>query len=110
VSYDLQHALCLLAGYEPLRAEIADAARPEMSPHGVPRSWHEAMLHEAVALLREYTEAFPAFRSKPQGSPYSDARKEQEADIAREDRTRAVIEKAISLWKMSESAKGAGTK
>jgi hypothetical protein len=42
-------------------------------------------------LLTEYMTEFPAFRAKPLGSPGSDGRKEQEADIAREDRARAVL-------------------
>jgi hypothetical protein len=46
---------------------------------------------ELAALLREYMTEFPAFRAKPEGSPYSDARKEQEADIAREDRARIAL-------------------
>jgi len=46
---------------------------------------------EMSALLAEYMEAFPAFRSKPQGGPNSPARKEQLADIRREDRTREVL-------------------
>ena len=46
-------------------------------------------LEEQLALgqlLREYMTEFPAFRAKPEGSPNSDARKAQRADIAREDR------------------------
>lgn len=46
---------------------------------------------ELAALLREYMTEFPAFRDKPEGSPYSDARKEQEDDIAREDRARFAL-------------------
>lgn len=49
------------------------------------------VIEEMRSLLIEYADNFPAFRSKPQGSPGSDARKEQEADIAREDRVRAVL-------------------
>lgn len=47
---------------------------------------------ELKALLREYMAEFPAFRAKPVGSPHSEARKEQQADIAREDRARAAID------------------
>lgn len=49
------------------------------------------LIEEMRALLIEYADAFPAFRTKPQGSPNSDARKEQLADIRREDRVRAVL-------------------
>lgn len=55
-----------------------------------PKSDHE-LIAEMGELLTEYMTEFPAFRIKPQGSPGSDARKEQEADIAREDRARAVL-------------------
>ena len=46
---------------------------------------------ELAALLREYMTEFPAFRAKPEGSPHSDARREQVDDIAREDRARAIL-------------------
>lgn len=46
---------------------------------------------EMAALLREYMMEFPAFRSKPEGSPGSDARKAQQGDIAREDRVVALL-------------------
>jgi hypothetical protein len=49
------------------------------------------LIEEMRALLTEYMTEFPAFRAKHEGSPGSDARKEQEADIAREDRARAVL-------------------
>ena len=49
------------------------------------------LIAEMRELLTEYMTEFPAFRSKPEGSPGSDARKEQEADIRREDRTLAVL-------------------
>jgi hypothetical protein len=51
----------------------------------------DELIAEMRALLTEYVTEFQAFRAKPQGSPNSDARKEQEADIAREDRARAVL-------------------
>lgn len=46
---------------------------------------------ELGSLLREYMQEFPAFRLKPEGSPNSDARQEQQADIAREDRALALL-------------------
>jgi hypothetical protein len=49
------------------------------------------VIEEMRELLTEYMAEFPAFRAKPEGSPGSDARKEQETDIRREDRTRAVL-------------------
>ena len=51
----------------------------------------DELIAEMRALLAEYMTEFPAFRVKPQGAPHSDARKEQDADIRREDRARAVI-------------------
>jgi hypothetical protein len=50
-----------------------------------------ALIAEMRELLTEYMTEFQAFRAKPEGSPGSDARKEQEAGIRREDRTRAVL-------------------
>ena len=46
---------------------------------------------ELAGLLREYLTEFPAFRAKPVGSPGSDARKAQQACIAREDRARIAL-------------------
>lgn len=49
---------------------------------------------ELLEPLKEYVREFPAFRSKPCGSPNSDARREQEQDIKREDAALAAIAKA----------------
>ena len=49
------------------------------------------VIEEMRALLTEYVTYFPAFRAKPVGSPGTDARVQQEADIRREDRARAVL-------------------
>ena len=49
------------------------------------------LIEEMRALLTEYMTACPAFRAKPQGAPNSPARKEQIADICREDRVRALL-------------------
>ena len=49
------------------------------------------VIEEMRELLTEYMSEFPALRAKPEGSSGSDARKEQEADIRREDRARAVL-------------------
>lgn len=49
---------------------------------------------DAIAMLKEYVAEFPAFRSMPMGAPNSRARAEQEADIAREDKAKAIIAKA----------------
>jgi hypothetical protein len=46
-----------------------------------------------AAVLAEYIAEFPAFRIKPEGSPHSDARMEQAADIEREDHALALIAK-----------------
>jgi hypothetical protein len=51
----------------------------------------DEIIAEMRELLTEYMTEFPAFRAKPEGAPGSDARKEQEVDIKREDRTRAVL-------------------
>jgi hypothetical protein len=50
-----------------------------------------ALIAEMRELLTEYMNEFPAFRARPEGWAGSDARKEQEADIRREDRTLAVL-------------------
>jgi hypothetical protein len=65
-----------------LKAVLADLRGPKSD---------DELIAEMRLLLTEYMTAFPAFRAKPQGSPNSDARKEQQADIAREDRARAVL-------------------
>lgn len=46
---------------------------------------------QVAGALREYLEAFPAFRSKPIGSPGSEERERQDEAIAREDRARAAL-------------------
>lgn len=51
----------------------------------------DELIAEMRILLTEYMAEFPAFRAKPEGSPGSDARKEQQADIDREDRVRRVL-------------------
>lgn len=48
---------------------------------------------QVAAALREYLQAFPAFRAKPIGAPFSDERERQEEAIAREDRARAALQR-----------------
>lgn len=57
----------------------------------------DRLTRELASLLREYMTEFPAFRGKPEGSPFSDARKAQKADIQREDRARAALGQAGAL-------------
>ena len=65
-----------------LKAVLAGLRGPRSDIH---------VIEEMRVLLTEYMDAFPAFRVKPQGSPNSPARKEQLADIRREDRVRALL-------------------
>lgn len=46
---------------------------------------------ELAQALREYTELFPVFRARPLGTPGSPARRDQEREIALEDRARALL-------------------
>lgn len=51
----------------------------------------DELIAEMHQLLTEYVTYFPAFRTKPVGSPGTEARLQQEADIKREDRARKVL-------------------
>ena len=53
---------------------------------------------QLALLLRQYVNAYPAFRSRPVGAPYSVMRLAQEEDIAREDAAR----KHLTGWASGE--------
>lgn len=49
------------------------------------------MQTELAAVLKEYVERFPAFRSAPIGAPHSPKRQEQDEHIALENRAKILI-------------------
>lgn len=84
-------------GHGPLRVELIDFLG-RVKVQGYP-PWFDPHIFTVVtktecanALLEEYLEMFPAFRSKPIGAPGSASRVQQERHISLEDRAKRLLD------------------